>query len=122
MENPSKNAIKMANYLRCPITSTMAMKECLKHKSAELMTLSYMLYYEYNVLPTSPFAPVIENCTGAFLPAHPFELLTNGNVLDKPWIVATTTNEGIIITGSKLISNELCLWVCFFYINTKSNI
>lgn len=101
MEKPSKNAIKLANYVGCPIKPTTAMKECLKYKDAEMMTLSIILYYGYSVLPTSPFAPVVENSTTGFLAAHPYELMKNGKVSDKPWIVSSTTNEGIIITGSE---------------------
>lgn len=101
-ENPAQNAKQMAGLLRCPEYPSTALKECLKTKSAEMIVVHYLYFFKYSILPLAPFAPVVEKSTDAFIPDQPYVMLKQRKIYDKPWVCSTTTNEGIIITGSKI--------------------
>lgn len=101
-ENAAKNGKKTASLVGCPEGPTSALKECLKTTSPEMLVMNYFNFFGYSILPMSPYAPVIENCDDPFLPEHPYLMLKENKIHDKPWVTSTTTNEGSIITGGKI--------------------
>lgn len=101
-ENGKETARKTADIVGCPVQPSSALKECLKTQNVDVLILNYFYFYGYGVLPMAIYSVVVEKgVNGAFLPDHPYKLLKQNIVADKPWIASTTTNEGIIITGSK---------------------
>lgn len=101
-ENAKETAKKTSTLVGCPADSSSTLKECLKTIPSQNLIQNYFNLFGYSVLPMAPYAPVIEKyATDPFLPEHPYSTLKEKKVLDLPWIVSTTTNEGVIITGGK---------------------
>lgn len=44
-----------------------------------------------------PFKPTVEHPhPGAFLPAHPFEIIKSGNATKVPWMTGVNTEDGAL--------------------------
>ncbi|KAF5304020.1 hypothetical protein FQA39_LY01805 [Lamprigera yunnana] len=98
VSNPLKNAIKLANAVGCPTTSTKELKMCLKSKPATSLYETITTIYSLGSFPIAPFGPVVEKNSGtAFLTKNPHTLLKEGAVQDLPWISSITKDEGLLL-------------------------
>lgn len=102
-KNAKNIAMKTAELVGCPEQPSSALKECLRTKNPDTFLLNYFYFYGYSFLPMATYSVVVEKeVNGGFLPDHPYKMLKEKKIADKPWIASTTTNEGIIITGSEI--------------------
>lgn len=93
---PLLKARQLAASLGCNQKLTKELVDCMRERPAKQIMENIYQFYGFQLLPFSPFAPAIEpKLDGAFLTEHPYELLRKGNVKDAPWLVSTTTDEGI---------------------------
>ncbi|KAF5304021.1 hypothetical protein FQA39_LY01806 [Lamprigera yunnana] len=98
VNNPLKNAVKLAHAVGCPTTSTREVKRCLKSKPANTLYENINVVYPLGAFPISPFGPVVERKSKtAFLTKNPHTLLKQGAVHDVPWLSSATTDEGLLI-------------------------
>ncbi|CAH1236871.1 unnamed protein product [Diabrotica balteata] len=63
-------------------------------------------FMEYAHLPFAPFGVVIDTwADNPFLPEHPYSLLTQGKILDLPWMVSVNRDEGLL-PGAYFCTNQ----------------
>lgn len=91
------NAHKLAKLLKCPKTSSQAIKDCLmKIKPYRLVELDKM-FMDWDFDPMTPFKPVVEHDhLGAFLWEHPVDMMKSGKMPRIPWILGVTESEGAL--------------------------
>ncbi|GAB6020886.1 hypothetical protein CHUAL_003532 [Chamberlinius hualienensis] len=91
-KNPAEVAEAFATRLGCHYTTTQAIVECLRKKSAlELVT---------NTNPTFPlqFLPTVDGFCSGMIKEHPLQSLQNGHVVNKvPLIMGRDLNEGYLM-------------------------
>ncbi|XP_018562621.1 venom carboxylesterase-6-like [Anoplophora glabripennis] len=98
--NALQSAKKLAVLVGCPDSSSEELKKCLKQRPAHALLKHLKYFYGFDIMPFSPFAPVVEKgSSNAFLEAEPYQLLKEGKVLDVPWITSYTTDEGLLPTA-----------------------
>lgn len=99
-EKPLEKAKKLASFSNCTQETSAQMIKCLREKPVNEMILSLQkLMVFINVVPFTPFGPVIEKGKNAFLPDHPYKLLLDGKINDYPWVTSNTKDEGIYPVG-----------------------
>ncbi|XP_018562033.1 venom carboxylesterase-6 [Anoplophora glabripennis] len=98
--NALQRAKKLASLVGCPDSPTEELKKCLKQRPANTLMKQLVHFYDYQFMPFSPFAPVVEKgSSNPFLDAEPYQLLRQGKVHDVPWINTYTANEGLLPTA-----------------------
>jgi carboxylesterase type B len=133
-QNPGAQAKLYAKQVNCPTSSTKEMVACLKRLPiSDLLdahsetNVSQWIQYKFSLFSTVPclyilqnafrprdalFAPTVEIIQeGAFLPAHPYDLIRSGKVNAVPWMSGYNADEGLIFLGSKAL--------CIYYIMTE---
>jgi len=77
-----------------------------KIKLPVLKLLKLMFISEQDILSTEPnalFHPSVEVIEdGAFLTAHPYDLIRSGKVHDVPWLSGYNADEGLLFIARKL--------------------
>ncbi|KAF5292796.1 hypothetical protein FQA39_LY13841 [Lamprigera yunnana] len=107
-ENPLEKTLKLAALVNCSSQTMKVMISCLKEKPHEdILTALKQFFIFINAIPFTPFGPVIEKGSTAFLPDHPYNLLRNGKINDYPWITSNTKNEGIYPVGFFILYRKL---------------
>ncbi|CAH0552750.1 unnamed protein product [Brassicogethes aeneus] len=95
--NPREKFKKLADLVGCDNHDSKLIVNCLKCKPVESFYSVLSNFYEKDTFPFSPFAPVVE--TGSrpnkFLTKHPIQSYIDKDVLDVPWLLSTTSEEGI---------------------------
>lgn len=87
---------RLAVLVGCAVSTTYDLIPCLKSRSAYSITDAVKHFFGHDVMPFSPFAPVVEKKhEGAFLTEHPYKMLVNRQVADIPWITSVTEREGV---------------------------
>nr|CAI5867177.1 unnamed protein product [Callosobruchus analis] len=95
--NPLENAKRLAESLGCPSNNTKKMVRCLKLRPASQIVEQTATLYSFSHLPFCLFAPVVDkHARRPFLSDLPENLLKSGKVLDLPWMVSFTFDDGQI--------------------------
>ena len=101
-EEPLMRAKKLGAAVGCPSSSTRGLVECLKQRPSKHILSKIGSFFTYGFLPCIPFGPVVEKGgSRPFLATDPYILLKNGQVYDVPWVVSTTSHEGLFLVNSK---------------------
>ena len=101
-EEPLMRAKKLGAAVGCPSSSTRGLVECLKQRPAKHILSKISSFFTYGFLPCIPFGPVVEKGgSRPFLATDPYILLKTGQVYDVPWVVSTTSHEGLFLVNSK---------------------
>ncbi|XP_076182915.1 venom carboxylesterase-6 isoform X2 [Ptiloglossa arizonensis] len=106
-ERAPQKTKKLASLMGCPTCNNAKMIECLRERPARLVSQAVgdFMYWLYN--PATPFGPVIEKqkCPRPFIRRSPLELISKGQVLDRPWITGVVSEEGLY-SASEFITND----------------
>ncbi|XP_019875144.2 venom carboxylesterase-6-like isoform X2 [Aethina tumida] len=96
-ERPGEKTKKLASLVGCIEDKMKDIVECLKKRPATLLLSKLPEFYGYGGYPFSPFAPVVEsvNEPNRFLPKHPMKSYVDKDLIDVPWLVSTTADEGL---------------------------
>ncbi|GJQ88161.1 hypothetical protein Trydic_g13162 [Trypoxylus dichotomus] len=86
----------LAEILGCPKDNTRDMVSCLKSRSGTQITEALKRFFVLDGYPITIFGPIVEkeHSDKAFLSENPYKMLKDGTVLDVPWIVSITAEEG----------------------------
>uniref|UniRef100_A0A1B6FLE1 Carboxylic ester hydrolase n=1 Tax=Cuerna arida TaxID=1464854 RepID=A0A1B6FLE1_9HEMI len=108
-ENSRMKANMLADSIQCPTNDSNSLLECLRRKPAESILLHLEdLFTPWYFNPFSPFGVVVEKeSSRAFLSKHPYELLSEGNVKDAPWLTSVTSDEGLYPAATFITNNDL---------------
>uniref|UniRef100_A0A2P2HXS8 Carboxylic ester hydrolase n=1 Tax=Hirondellea gigas TaxID=1518452 RepID=A0A2P2HXS8_9CRUS len=103
-QNARRNAYAIGKDVGC-ITdvSSEQLIQCLQEKSAEELSHSYSLFYEYGIFPLT-MAPIVD---GEFLKAHPGLLMKEGKMSKVDLMAGVTRNEGGFISGMIFSSEQM---------------
>uniref|UniRef100_A0AAR5QIG4 Carboxylic ester hydrolase n=1 Tax=Dendroctonus ponderosae TaxID=77166 RepID=A0AAR5QIG4_DENPD len=96
-ENVKEKTAKVASLLGCPTSNSKEIKTCLKSKPAREIVRATRVFQPFLYNPFSPFGVVVDGkwASNPVLPEHPYMLLKKGKILDLPWIVSYTHDEGL---------------------------
>jgi len=95
-EKPLAKTKLIGATVGCKQENTKDLVACLKTRSVKLLNEATRVLRPWLFAPFSPLGLVIEGeKEGAFLTKHPYELITEGNVYDVPWIVTASSAEGL---------------------------
>nr|UUB32781.1 carboxylesterase COEE1 [Dendroctonus rhizophagus] len=96
-ENVKEKTATVASLLGCPTSSSKEIKTCLKNKPAREIVRATRVFQPFLYNPFSPFGVVVDGkwASNPVLPEHPYMLLKKGKLLDLPWIVSYTHDEGL---------------------------
>ncbi|XP_022918356.2 carboxylic ester hydrolase-like [Onthophagus taurus] len=94
------NAKKLINDVGCKDENIKVTLRCMRQRTAIQIAESVKGIYLKPLLPLAPFAPNSElmstNNQDPFLITPPYVQLKSGHVLDRPFIISQTTDEGML--------------------------
>ncbi|KAB0797807.1 hypothetical protein PPYR_08800 [Photinus pyralis] len=96
-----RNAQRLAKFLNCPTSSSHSILKCLLKIDALDIVEQNDKFMEFNYDPAIPHKPVIErDHAGAFLSAHPVDILKSGIFAHVPYMNGITTDDGGLKSAS----------------------
>lgn len=102
-ENPLVFAKNLSASVGCPESPSKELKECIKRRPSNLLLEKSGIFKEYQQMPFSPFAVVIDGYSkNPFLPENPYQMLLKKKVADLPWLASMTRDEGIFPGACKI--------------------
>ncbi|XP_047530507.1 juvenile hormone esterase-like [Vanessa atalanta] len=103
-------AVRQAEIVDCPTTSSKAIVECLKNKPWKDIGNSVSGFYEFGYDPLSIWVPVVEKDFGQerFLPIDPETAIKEGKMNAVPYIISQTQDE-FFWKAFTIIRNETLL-------------
>ncbi|KAJ8670093.1 hypothetical protein QAD02_001352 [Eretmocerus hayati] len=108
-DHAREKAMKLGAALDCPTIDTKSLVQCLRKRSAHDITGALPLFMPWQLMPYTPFGPVIEKPSkNSFLTRPPAEIVRSGDVYDVPWITGVVSEEGIYPL-SEFVRNETIL-------------
>ncbi|KAF2883617.1 hypothetical protein ILUMI_22551 [Ignelater luminosus] len=94
-----RNTLKLAASFNCSTASSEEMVKCLRKADVYEITQRQHAFYGWRTDPVTPFRPVIEKgIEGAFLPAHPAEIIKSGQAAKVPFMTGVTTEDGAALS------------------------
>ncbi|CAH1997709.1 unnamed protein product [Acanthoscelides obtectus] len=95
--NPLENAKRLAKSVGCDMDDTKKMVMCLKTRPASQLVEHTEGLHDFGGMPFCLFPPVVDkHAKKPFLEDLPENLLKAGRVLDVPWMVSYTKEDGLI--------------------------
>lgn len=96
-EDLKQKTFKVAELVGCPPGNSQDIKNCLKTKPAKHIVEAVREFLSFLYNPFSPFGVAVDWqwAENPVLPDHPYVLLKDGKVLDLPWMVSFTKDEGL---------------------------
>ncbi|XP_025832708.1 venom carboxylesterase-6 isoform X2 [Agrilus planipennis] len=98
INNPREKLMNLTKRLNCSQQSSKVMIDCLRNLSrGNILEAVKEMHSVFHLCPFLLFGPVVEKGPDAFLPEHPYKLLSSGNFMQVPWIASNTVDEGVIV-------------------------
>ncbi|XP_018328854.1 venom carboxylesterase-6 isoform X2 [Agrilus planipennis] len=108
IQKPKERLTVLANHLNCSQMSGKTVIDCLKYLPVkDILKAQMKLFKVASTYPTTLFGPVIDKGPNAFLPDHPYKLISSGNFTQVPWITSNTIDEGVYPILPIVILNKL---------------
>lgn len=97
---------QLAEYTGCQKGSLSEIMSCLRRVPAEVIVSRFFDFFDWDIFPSIPFAPVIEqDHPDAFLTSDPKK--TEQRSLEKPLMIGLTSHEGVFFSATFLSSANL---------------
>ncbi|KAG8281695.1 carboxylic ester hydrolase activity protein [Homalodisca vitripennis] len=108
-ENSRSKAETLARSVNCSTSDSGLLLQCLQGVPAQNLLLRLEeLFTPWFLNPFSPFGVVVEvNHDEAFLSKSPYQLLSEGDVKDAPWLTSMTTEEGLFPAATFIKNTSL---------------